>query len=145
MFRKHDIALHTKLGYTLRQALVAPKDKLSSDEKQGVIYSVRCQGCDGEYIGETERNLSSRMREHRTSVTKGNTKSALSTHNLRTGHTLNWDHIEVVDTDPRRDQRKVTAAIHVRLRRADINRELGYDLPPIYMPLLRGEGGTQCS
>ena len=85
MFRKHDISLHSKLGYTLRQALVAPKDKLSSGENQGVIYSVRCQGCD---VGETERKLSSRMREHRTSVTKGNVKSAVSTYNLRIGHTF---------------------------------------------------------
>ena len=84
--------------------MVAPKDKLSIDEKQGVIYSVRCQGCDGEYVGETERKLSTRMREHRTS-TKGNEKSALST-NVRTGHTFDWDHIAVVDTEPRRDDEK---------------------------------------
>ena len=104
MFRKHNIALHSKPGYTLRQALVAPKDKLSSDDKQGVIYSVRCQGCYGEYIGETERKLSTRMREHTMSVTKGNEKSALSTHYLKTGHTFDWDHIEVVHTEPRTDQ-----------------------------------------
>ena len=102
MFRKHDIALHSKPGYTLRQALVA-HNKLSSDEKQGVIYSVRCVGCDGEYVREIERKLSTRMREHTASVTKGNEKSALSTHNLRIGHTCDWDHIEVVDTEPRRD------------------------------------------
>ena len=54
VFRKHDIALHSKPGYTLRQASVAPKGKLSSDEKQGVIYSVRCQGCD-ESILERQR------------------------------------------------------------------------------------------
>ena len=82
------------------------------------------------------------MREHRTLVTKGNEKSALSTHNLRTGHTVDWDHIEVVDTEPRRDRCKVTEVIYIRVRSADINREQGYDLPPIYMPLLRGEGGT---
>ena len=76
---------------------------MSSDEKQGVIYSVRCQGCDGEYIRETERKVSTRMSEHRASVTKGNEKSSLSTHNLRTGHTFDLDHIEVVDTDTRRD------------------------------------------
>ena len=72
------------------------------------------------------------MREHRTLVTKGNETSALSIHNLRT------DHIEVVNTEPRRDRRKVTEAIYIRLTSVDINRELGYDLPPIYMPLLRG-------
>ena len=64
VFRKHDIALHSKPGYTVKQALVDPKDKLSGDEKRGVIYSVRCQSCDAEYIGETERKLSTRMREH---------------------------------------------------------------------------------
>ena len=55
---KHDIALHTKLGYTLTQALLAPKNKLSSDEKQWVIYSVRCESCDSENVGETERKQS---------------------------------------------------------------------------------------
>ena len=29
----------------------------------------------------------------------------------------------------------------IAARNANINRELGYDLPPIYMPLLREEGG----
>ena len=67
-------------------------------------------------------------------------KSALSTHNLRTGHTFDWDHIEVADTEPRRERHKVTEAIHLRVRNADINQELGYDLPPIYMPMLREEG-----
>ena len=66
-------------GYTLRQALVAPKDKFSRDEKQEVIYSVRCQGCDGEYVGETAIKLSTGMKEHIVSVTKGNDKSVLST------------------------------------------------------------------
>ena len=103
-FRKHDIALHSKPGYTLRETLVSHRDKVSSAQKQGVIYSVRCQGCDGAYIGDTERKLSTRMREDIVLVTKGNEKSALSTHILRTGYTFDWDHIEVVDTEPRRDQ-----------------------------------------
>ena len=91
----------------------SPKDKVSSDEKQEVIYSVRCKCCDGEYVGETKRNLSTRMKEHRISVSKGNEKSVLSTHNLRTSHTFDWDH---VDMQPTRDQHKVTEAIHIRLR-----------------------------
>ena len=69
-----------------------------------MIYSVRCQGCHREYIGEKERKLSTRMREHKASVTKGNEKSAMSTHNLRTGHTFDWDHIGVVGIEPRMDQ-----------------------------------------
>ena len=82
------------------------------------------------------------MKEYITSVSKGNEKYALSTHNLRTGHTFDWDHVKVVDTEPRRDRGKVTEVIHIRLRNADINQEQGYNLPPIYMPLLREEGDT---
>ena len=63
-FKKHAIALHLKPGYTLRQALLALKDKLSSDGKQGVIYSVRCECCDGEYVEEMKRKLSTRMKKH---------------------------------------------------------------------------------
>ena len=98
VYKKHNIVLHSKLGYTLRQALVAPKDKLSSDEKQGVIYSMRCEGCDGEYVGKTERSLDTGMKEHRTSVIKANEKSALSTNNLKTSHTFDWNHNGVVGT-----------------------------------------------
>ena len=59
--------------------------------------------CDGEYIGESERKLSTRMKDHRMSVVKLNEKSALITHNLRTGYTFDCDHVEVVDTEPRKD------------------------------------------
>ena len=52
--------MHSKPGYTLRQALVALKDKWSSDETQEVIYLVRCQDCDGEYVGEVERKTKHR-------------------------------------------------------------------------------------
>ena len=63
---------------------------------------MRCEGCDGKYVGETERKRSTRMKEHRISVSKGNEKPALSTHNFRTGHNFDWDHVEVVDMEPMR-------------------------------------------
>ena len=77
------------------------------------------------------------MREHEIQLWR-----ALSTQNLRSGHTFDWDHIEVVNTKPRSDWWKATEAIYIRVRNADINWEIGYDLPPIYMALLREEWGT---
>ena len=56
-------------------------------------------------VRETERKSRRKlsMRKHRASISKVNEKSALTTNNIRTGHTFDWDHIEVVDTKPRRD------------------------------------------
>ena len=82
VFRKHNIALDSKPGYTIRQPCVAPKDKLSSDEKQGVIYSVRCHGCDGEYVTHAYFAIIEVNNSY------CNEKSPLSTHNLRTGQCI---------------------------------------------------------
>ena len=69
---------------------------------------------------------------------KSNDKSSMSTHNLMTGHTFYRDYVKVVHMVPRKDWHNVTAVtIQIRLRNADINWKEGYDLAPIYMPLLR--------
>ena len=52
----------------LNEDLVSPKDLLTQDGKCGVIYSVKCGTCNGEYVGETARPSSVRMKEHRDSV-----------------------------------------------------------------------------
>ena len=49
IYQKHNITLHSKPKYTLRDTLVAPKDKLTTDEKHGVVHSVKCSDCDDEY------------------------------------------------------------------------------------------------
>ena len=60
-----------------------------------------------ENMSERQRKVSTRMKEHRASITKGNEKSAQSTHNLRTGHTFDWDR-DVVDTEARSDRQNIT-------------------------------------
>ena len=56
---------------TLRQMLVAPKDKCEKKDIAGAIYSIHCQGktsrgqCEEFYIVETERSFKARFLEHR--------------------------------------------------------------------------------
>ena len=70
-------------------------------------------------------------------------KSALSQHQVMTGHkVLNKPMIEgirVIDSENRNLHRKVKEAIHIKLRGATLNRTGGYDLPDLYLPLLREE------
>lgn len=139
VYKKHGISMFSKPGYTLRQALVAPKDPLTKDEKCGVVYSLKCETCDSEYVGETIRPLSTRMKEHRDSVAKRNTKSALGEHIINNpGHNINFEDTKVIDSENKTLHRKVVEAIHIRDRNPSLNRQGGYDLPKIYTPLLRG-------
>ena len=57
-YKRYGISMYSKPEYMLWQAFVAPKDLLKSDEKCGVVYSVKCDTCDEEYLGEMGRPLS---------------------------------------------------------------------------------------
>ena len=53
-------------GTTIKNLLVAPKDKDPMMKKSGVIYSYKCGRveCDEEYIGESSRTFGERFKEH---------------------------------------------------------------------------------
>ncbi|XP_013411770.1 uncharacterized protein LOC106174656 [Lingula anatina] len=138
VYKKYNIKLHHKPGWTLRQALVKPKDPLTQGEQCGVIYSVKCGTCQGEYIGETGRPLATRMKEHKDSVAKNNWKSALGEHTCKhPGHHIDFDSLKVIDRENWTFQRKIAEAVHIRTKQPDLNRQGGYDLPAIYLTVLQ--------
>ena len=46
------------------------KDKVPHEQRDNIVYRIRCPGCGGKYIGKTERCLISRMNEHGTRDTE---------------------------------------------------------------------------
>jgi len=148
-YRKHGISMYSKAGYTVRNAVVRPKDPLDNDEQCGVIYECGCDNCGDKYIGETGRSLGERMTEHGKSVMKCDESSALCQHQERTGHVVKvneiMEKVKVVDRESRDQHRKVCEAIHIRLKGPKMNRNDGADLPDIYLPLLREEDGGGAS
>ena len=56
---KHGVQVYFRGGITIKNLLVAPKDKDPILKKSGVIYSYKCDRveCDEEYIGESSRTL----------------------------------------------------------------------------------------
>ena len=55
---------------TLRQVLVHPEDKVEKQKKAGVVYKIPCSQCEKVYIGETGRQLGTRITEHRKEAEK---------------------------------------------------------------------------
>ena len=110
-----------------------------------MVYSSRCGTCEAEYVGETIRPLATRIKEHKDSVMKKNTKSALGEHVINNpGHDIEFEKVKVIDSECRNLQRKVKEAIHIRERNPSLNRQIGYELPWIYTVVLQGDkGGTK--
>ena len=136
-FRKHGVKIYHKPMNTLRQHLVHPKDSTHKLSKTGVIYEVRCRTCSRVYIGETGRSLRKRIEEH-----KKTTSSAIHEHYNTTGHQIDWDNVKILGRENHWLKRKIKEAIHIRCKRPSLNRDQGWDLPPIFCNLLSHDTGS---
>ena len=64
--RKFGVQVHCKGGTTIKNLLMAPKDRDPIQKQSGVIYRYHCDrvDCDEEYIGESSRTFRERFKEH---------------------------------------------------------------------------------
>ena len=64
--KKYGIEVHLKGDHTIRDLVMAPKNKDPLFKKSGVIYRYKCDrvDCDEEYIGESARIFEERFKEH---------------------------------------------------------------------------------
>ncbi|EZA61281.1 hypothetical protein X777_11988 [Ooceraea biroi] len=46
------------------------KDALPDSNKTGVVYRLKCKDCDACYVGQTKRHLATRVKEHRSDISK---------------------------------------------------------------------------
>ena len=68
--------------------------------------------------------------------------SALSEHQVKTGHRVNAtktikDEVRVIDRQAKDYTRKVAEAINIKMKNASLNRNDGLEIPNLYFPLLR--------
>ena len=65
-YSSYAVQVYFKGGTTIRNLLMAPKDKDPMMKKSGVIYSYKCGRveCNEEYIGESSRTFGERFKEH---------------------------------------------------------------------------------
>ena len=131
-FRKHGIITHARAHDTIRRKLPTPKDKDPLSDQAGVVYHIKCQDCDSDYIGETDRKLHKRVADH----TRANNTGAVQAHLAPTGHSLS-DEQRVLARDHRWFQRGVRESIHIRTRKPTLNNDGGrHKLSQVFNPLL---------
>ncbi len=121
--RKAGVTAHTKPHTTISK-LLAPEGKC------GVIYHLTCQDCYAQYVGETERALKHRLKEH------SRDSSPVGHHMGFHQHKLDTDNIKILDRESRWFQRGVREALQIRSRSPSLNRDRGrHQLPPPTIPL----------
>ena len=105
ILKPFNVRIAHKPTRTLRHLLTNVKDKDDPKDRQGTVYRIRCNNCNGTYIGETGRTLTTRLGEHQTATDKEDLTNNIAQHHRKTGHDINWDSAIRLTHSTDKDQR----------------------------------------
>ena len=108
--KKHGIQVYFKGGRTIKDLLLAPKDKDHITKKSGIIYRYKCDRveCNEEYIGESARTFGERFKEHLKAP------SPIYDHCITKGHTTSLENFSIVGREDQNLMRLIKEPIYIR-------------------------------
>jgi hypothetical protein len=145
---KKSFGIHTvhKKTPTLGTYLFKRRPKADFWDSKNVVYSVPCNDCLGQYIGQTKRKLCVRLSEHEKSC-KGdlshlepnsNFDNGIPYHVATTGHEFGFEETKIVDREINRFRRRLLEGIHIQKNKDSvINIISGQKIDGCWKPLIQ--------
>ena len=136
ILQPYNIRVAHKPITTLRRLLTNVKDKDKPEDRQGAVYKIKCRDCQASYIGETGRNLSTRLTEHKRATRNGDVNNHIAEHHLQTKHQIDWDSATCITYSTDYHQRLTLESWFTNLEQTPLNRS--QQLPAPYKRLIDG-------
>ncbi|XP_076065038.1 uncharacterized protein LOC143039071 [Oratosquilla oratoria] len=127
--RDRNIQVVHKPRNTLHHNLTRVKDTEVPTQQAGEVYRIGCLDCDGDYIGETQKKLTTRIEEHKRAVRRNDAASALYKLINEQKHNIDWKGATVVNRDNSKKRRLFLEAWTTK--DGSVNRCI--DFNPIYL------------
>ena len=134
ILQPYNIRVAHKPITTLRHLLTNVKDKDEPNNRQGAIYKIECSDCQASYIGETGRNLNTRLTEHKRATRNGDVNNHISEHHRQTNHRIDWDSAKCLTYSTNYFQRLTLESWFTNLEQTPLNR--CQQLPAPYKQLI---------
>ena len=133
LMKKYNMEVYFRGANSIKKTLVKPKDKDDKMDKSGVIYRIKCNDCDADYVGEAGRIFRDRFKEH------CKPKSPIYHHHQESGHALpTSDNVEILGREDHSLSRVIKESMFIRVNDPPLNRNIGkYLLPHIYDDILK--------
>ncbi|GAA48073.1 hypothetical protein CLF_101146 [Clonorchis sinensis] len=133
-------------GNTLRSALVQLRDRLPANRTRDCVYKIKCSDCIKVYIGQTARELHTRIGEHKRKINKPPRNadeyraslkdSAIAEHALDTGHKIDLENVEVLRRGLRSTSQRLMAEAVEIAKHPSVNRIEGVELARVWRTVL---------
>ncbi|EZA55670.1 hypothetical protein X777_04179 [Ooceraea biroi] len=103
-----------------------------------VVYKISCGDCDGSYVGQTKRRLSTRIKVHKNDINKkSGSPSVISAQKLDFGHEFEWDEVQILDEEKSYKKRLISEMVNIKKQRKPLNLQSDtLALPEEYFPVL---------
>ena len=99
------------------------------------MYKINCKNCDKKYIGETGRDLRTRITEHKRNIRNEEANSLIYRHTDTTGHDFDFDNTEILATEQNGGTRRFLEACYTIVDQNSINRAI--DIPEQFLQTIR--------
>ena len=134
IFHKHGIRVYHTAPLKLQNLLTSHKDRQDPQCRPGV-YRIPCQ-CGKVYIGETGRDLPTRLNEHKAHGRKGEfDKSSIIKHSHTEDHQINWSQAELITSIERWYPRRIREAMEI-IKHNTVPQDIGFNISDIWHPIL---------
>ena len=140
ILQPYNIRVAHKHTTTLRHLLTNVKDRDEPKDRQGAVYKIKCSDCQASYIGETGRNLNTRLTEHKRATRNGDANNHIAVHHQLTNHNIDWDSAQCLTYSTNYFQRLTLESWYTNLEQTPLNR--CQQLPAPYKRLIRDENKT---
>ncbi|KYN50572.1 hypothetical protein ALC57_07139, partial [Trachymyrmex cornetzi] len=138
VYRKYNLNIAYKPINSLNKFIKTGKDKLDKMDNSDVVYKIICGNCDCSYVGQTKKKLKTRIKEHKADIKKSNNHSVVSLHQLQYGHQIDWENINILDSERLFYKRSISEMIHIKKQENGINNQNDTEkLPNIYLPIIQ--------
>lgn len=111
-----------KCNRTVKHLFSKTKSKINKDEKTNVVYKIPCNGdksniCQKIYVGTTMNKLKTRLSSHKSDQKALHKpleqKTAIAAHCTTTGHTPNFDKVEILCEENKYSRRLFQEMLHI--------------------------------
>ena len=125
-FRSITKDINVRLSYRslnkLSSFIKTHKDSLPTQNKRNVVYKINCSSCEVSYVGQTGRQLHTRISEHKNQIKRPSQRqSVITEHRVESGHDFEWEKVEILDTEPIFSKRLTSEMLYIKRQRNGIN------------------------
>ena len=101
------------------------------------MYKIPCNDCEFSYIGQTKRDLKTRILEHQRAIRNQQPeKSAVCEHSMIHDHRIAWQEAQILKTESDYSKRLFAESWFINKESNILNRNDGVAFPSTYIKLL---------